>query len=98
MKYYSEMKKYAAQIPLPRKLGSKENMHKFTVMNGEGDGRFYFDPQSKEHVNTAQAVFNDLMQHGYQAAATAIDGTVEYTDTFNPSARETLFFRKLAGG
>jgi hypothetical protein len=68
------------------------------VMDLTGDTRHYFDSANGASVTEARKRFQDLTDAGYLAAKRTGTGTCELIRQFDPTAEETLFIPRLAGG
>jgi len=68
------------------------------VMDWRGDTRHVFGPEDMEAVAKAEARFKALICEGYTAAIRDAAGDVTVTRTFDPTAKETLFYPRLVGG
>lgn len=68
------------------------------VMDRTGDTRHQFDAGDQEAVAKAEERFRELTQSGFTAAVRTATGDVNVTRTFDPSAKETLFYPRLVGG
>jgi hypothetical protein len=67
------------------------------VMDHNGDTRHNFDAADARAVLKAGRRFRELTGAGYTAATRTADGPV-VTRTFDPTAKETLFYPRLVGG
>jgi len=67
------------------------------VMDHNGDTRHNFDATDAKAVLKAERRFQELTGAGYTAATLTADGPV-VTRTFDPTAKETLFYPRLVGG
>jgi hypothetical protein len=68
------------------------------VMDQTGDSRHQFDPSDIEGVAKAERRFRKLTGAGFTAAERTAAGESRLVRSFDPSAEETLFFPRLAGG
>jgi hypothetical protein len=69
------------------------------VMDHTGDTRHHFDAADIEALSKAEERFNHLTGLGFTAAVRADgSGDVTVTRSFDPNAKETLFFPRLVGG
>jgi hypothetical protein len=68
------------------------------VMDHTGDSRHQFDPHDAEAVARAERRFRRLTGAGFIAAERTSAGQSRRVGSFDPSAEETLFFPRLAGG
>jgi len=68
------------------------------VMDHSGDTRHAFDPLDAKAVAKAEKRFKDLTGAGFIAAERTADGESRRVSAFDPTAEETLFFPRLAGG
>jgi len=74
-------------------------MHKQVVMDRTGDTVHEFDPAFALSVKEAMERFDELVKNqGMTAATRNSDGTSQITRNFDPTATETLFIPRLAGG
>ena len=67
------------------------------VMDHNGDTRHNFDAADAEAVLKAERRFQELTGAGYTAATRTAAGLVVIR-TFDPTAKETLFYPRLVGG
>ena len=67
------------------------------VMDHNGDTRHNFDAADAKAVLKAERRFRELTGAGYTAATRTANGPV-VTRTFDPTAKETLFYPRLVGG
>jgi hypothetical protein len=68
------------------------------VMDRTGDRRHQFDPRDSAELAEAEKRFKELTGLGFTAAErTAVGETIKVT-SFDPTAKETLFFPRLVGG
>jgi hypothetical protein len=68
------------------------------VMDHTGDTRHSFSADDTEALKTAEERFKTLTGRGFTAATRNSDGDVTVTRSFNPNAKETLFYPRLVGG
>ncbi len=68
------------------------------VMDHSGDTRHHFDANDAHALAEAEARFNELTGRGFTAAVRSGAGDVTQIRSFDPTARETLFFPRLVGG
>jgi hypothetical protein len=68
------------------------------VMNTTGDTRHEFDPADAAAVAQAENRFRELTGAGFTAAVRKADGRSELMPSFDPTAKETVFFPRLQGG
>jgi hypothetical protein len=68
------------------------------VMDHTGDTRHQFDPANPNAVAEAERRFIELTGFGFTAAKRIDDGRSEVVKSFDPTAEETLFIRRLEGG
>ena len=68
------------------------------VMDLNGDSRHQFDPQDIEALAKAERRFKELTGAGFIAAARTANGDSRLVRSFDPTAKETLFFPRLVGG
>ena len=68
------------------------------VMDKAGDTRHHFDPQNTSELLAAERRFNDLTCRGFTAAKRTLPGQTTKLRTFDPTAKETLFFPRMVGG
>jgi len=68
------------------------------VMDRNGDTRHNFEAEDLNAVSKAERRFKELTGAGFTAAIRTADGDPVVTRTFDPTAKETLFFPRLVGG
>ena len=68
------------------------------VMDATGDTRHEFDPADAAALAEAEDRFRELTRVGFTAAVRNADGRSELVRSFDPAAKETLFFPRLRGG
>jgi len=68
------------------------------VMDQTGDTRHFFDVDDTEALSKAEKRFKELTLVGFTAAVRDACGDVRVTRSFDPTAEETLFFPRVAGG
>ena len=68
------------------------------VMDHSGDTQHTFDPHDAEAVHKAEQRFKELTSVGFTAAVRLPSGEPAVAKTFDPTAKETLFFPRLVGG
>ena len=68
------------------------------VMDHSGDTRHYFDANDAKALLEAEERFERLTGKGFTAAVRTPTGEPAVTRSFDPSAKETLFFPRLVGG
>ena len=68
------------------------------VMDATGDTRHEFDPADAAAVAEAENRFRDLTGAVFTAAVRNAEGRSELVRSFDPTAKETLFFPRLQGG
>jgi len=68
------------------------------VMDHSGDTLHWYDAADERALLEAKERFRQLSEQGYTAAVRGQDGTSRITRSFDPTARETLFFPRLVGG
>ncbi|WP_081335032.1 hypothetical protein [Bradyrhizobium elkanii] len=68
------------------------------VMDHTGHSRHEFDADDVEALAEAERRFRELTSEGFIAAARTADGESSRVFAFDPTAKETLFFRRLRGG
>jgi hypothetical protein len=68
------------------------------VMDATGDTRHEFDPIDAAAVAEAENRFRELTGAGFTAAVRTAEGRLELIRSFDPTAKETLFFPRLQGG
>jgi hypothetical protein len=68
------------------------------VMDHRGDSRYRFDPDNATELAEAKDRFARLTGSGYTAAVRTAAGVSSKINSFDPAARETLFFPRLIGG
>ncbi|MEK9284038.1 hypothetical protein MTR72_31110 [Bradyrhizobium sp. ISRA442] len=68
------------------------------VMDPTGHSREEFDADDIQALAKAERRFRDLTSQGFTAAVRTADGQSRRVFAFDPTAKETLFFRRLRGG
>jgi hypothetical protein len=68
------------------------------VMDHTGDRRHQFDPQNASELAEAEKRFMELTGMGFTAAARTAEGETIKVASFDPTAKETVFFPRLVGG
>jgi len=68
------------------------------VIDHTGHSRHEFDVDDVEALGKAERRFKDLTSEGFIAAERTAAGEALRVLSFNPTAKETLFFRRLVGG
>jgi hypothetical protein len=68
------------------------------VMDATGDTRHEFNPADASAVAEAENRFKELTEAGFTAAVRRGDGRSELIRSFDPIAKETVFFPRLQGG
>jgi hypothetical protein len=68
------------------------------VMDHTGDARHHFDPDDEAAVEEARRRFVKLTGAGFTAAVRTGQGTSTLERSFDPAAKETVFFPRLVGG
>jgi hypothetical protein len=68
------------------------------VMDRTGDTRHEFDANDARALSRADKRFKELTGLGFTAAVRTASGEVALKRTFDPTAKETLFFPRLVGG
>lgn len=68
------------------------------VMDHSGDSRHEFNPEDAAALRAAEQRFNELMKGGYTAAVRSPLGEPTVVRSFDPAAKETLFYPRLVGG
>ncbi|WP_128971152.1 hypothetical protein [Bradyrhizobium tropiciagri] len=68
------------------------------VMDHTGHSRHEFDAHDIEALAEAERRFRELTSEGYVAAVRTVEGESSRVFAFDPTAKETLFFRRLRGG
>jgi hypothetical protein len=90
-------------LALPQRLLGAGQQQEFSmatqiVMERAGDRRHQFDPQDAGEVADAEKRFQKLTGKGFTAAVRTTDGEIVKIASFDPTARETVFFPRLVGG
>jgi hypothetical protein len=67
------------------------------VMDQTGDTRHEFNPKDAKALAEAERRFDKLTGVGFTAAVRTGPGEVSQIRSFDPTARETLFFPRLVG-
>ena len=73
-------------------------MAKQIIMDHTGDRQHYFDRDDALALMKAEKRFMELTRLGYTASVRTLQGEVSRVRSFDPTAEETLFFRRLVGG
>jgi hypothetical protein len=68
------------------------------VMDHCGDTRHHFDANDAKALSEAERRFKALTGAGFTAAVRETSGTVSLVRSFDPTAKETVFFPRLVGG
>jgi hypothetical protein len=68
------------------------------VMDHTGHSRHEFDVDDVEGLAKAERRFRELTSGGFIAAVRTAAGESVRVLSFDPTAKETLFFRRLRGG
>jgi hypothetical protein len=68
------------------------------VMDRTGDTRHQFDANDELALSKAEERFRELTTVGFTAAVRTASGEVTLQRAFDPTAEETLFYPRLAGG
>jgi hypothetical protein len=68
------------------------------VMDHTGDRRHQFDTQNNSELAEAGKRFKELTGLGFTAAERTAAGETIKVTSFDPTAKETLFFPRLLGG
>ena len=68
------------------------------VMDHTGDRRHQFDTQNASELAEAEKRFKELMGLGFTAAERTATGETMKVISFDPTAKETVFFPRLVGG
>ena len=68
------------------------------VMDHSGHSRHEFGVDDIEALAKAEKRFRELTSAAFIAAARTATGESRRVVAFNPTAKETLFFRRLVGG
>ncbi|WP_426615767.1 hypothetical protein [Bradyrhizobium sp. McL0616] len=68
------------------------------VMDPTGDSRHFFEQNDPERLAEAERRFKKLTGVGFTATTRTIAGDLKVVRTFDPTAKETLFFPRLVGG
>ena len=68
------------------------------VMDHNGDSRHHFDAGDSAGLLKAEARFKALTSTGFTAAVRDAAGNATVTRSFDPTAKETLFYPRLVGG
>jgi hypothetical protein len=68
------------------------------VMDQTGDTRHSFNADDTEALSRAEERFKLLTSVGFTAAVRDARGEAIVTRSFDPTAKETLFFPRLVGG
>ncbi|MCK1682243.1 hypothetical protein IVA87_23250 [Bradyrhizobium sp. 147] len=68
------------------------------VMDRSGDCRNYFNEDDAQELARAEQRFYELTNAGFTAAVRTGPGQVSQIRSFDPTAKETVFFPRLVGG
>jgi hypothetical protein len=68
------------------------------VMDHTGDRRHQFDTQNNSELAEAEKRFKELTGLGFTAAERTTAGETIKVTSFDPTAKETVFFPRLVGG
>ena len=68
------------------------------VMDRSGDSRHHFNADDPQELARAEQRFYELTDVGFTAAVRTGSGQVSQIRSFDPTARETVFFPRLVGG
>lgn len=68
------------------------------VMDRTGDSRHSFDPADVEALKEAEKRFEELTGLGFTAAVRTGPGRSAHLRSFDPTAKETIFYPRLVGG
>ncbi|WGD55054.1 hypothetical protein QA641_14800 [Bradyrhizobium sp. CB1650] len=68
------------------------------VMDRSGDSRHHFYADDAQELARAEHRFYELINAGFTAAVRMGPGQVSHILSFDPTARETVFFPRLVGG
>ncbi|RZN10514.1 hypothetical protein CWO91_13090 [Bradyrhizobium genosp. SA-3] len=68
------------------------------VMDRSGDRRNYFNEDDAQELARAEQRFYELTNAGFTAAVRTGPGQVSQIRSFDPTAKETVFFPRLVGG
>lgn len=68
------------------------------VMDRSGDSRHHFSADDAQELARAEQRFYELTDAGFTAAVRTGSGQVSQIRSFDPTARETVFFPRLVGG
>ncbi|MGX9432499.1 MULTISPECIES: hypothetical protein [Bradyrhizobium] len=68
------------------------------VMDHTGHSRYEFEVDDNEALVKAERRFKELTAEGFTAAVRKAEGEPWRVFEFDPTAKETLFFRRLRGG
>ena len=71
----------------------------FRIMDRSGDKSIKFETAEKEEMKRAMERFNELSNRGYRAFVPGENGSPgDLIETFDSSAKETIFIPRLKGG
>ncbi|MDA9392481.1 hypothetical protein WN73_18225 [Bradyrhizobium sp. CCBAU 45394] len=68
------------------------------VMDRSGDSRHHFNADDEQDLARAEQRFNELTDAGFTASVRTGPGQVSQIRSFDPTAKETVFFPRLVGG
>lgn len=68
------------------------------VLDHKGDSRHFFEQTDPKGLSEAERRFKQLTDQGFTAATRKAGSEATVTRSFDPTADETLFYRRLVGG
>jgi len=68
------------------------------VMDRSGDSRHHFNANDAQDLARAEQRFYELTNAGFTASVRTGPGQVSQIRSFDPPAKETVFFPRLVGG
>ncbi|MDA9504946.1 hypothetical protein XI09_09555 [Bradyrhizobium sp. CCBAU 11386] len=68
------------------------------VMDRSGDSQHYFNADDAQELARAEQRFYELTDAGFTASVRTGPGQVSQIRSFDPTAKETVFFPRLVGG
>ena len=68
------------------------------VVDYSGDSRHYFNADDAQELARAEQRFYELTDAGFTASVRTGPGQVSQIRSFDPTAKETVFFPRLVGG
>lgn len=80
-------------------MQTNQKVGEISVLTKEGDTKHFWDPQNKDEVKAAAAIFKSYKDQGFIAAKMNRKGEKgEVIKEFDPSASSILFIPQMTGG